>query len=1501
MLTAWFAHYIGQIFIPPCTFLASLAGDSILVFRQAPPWLMSKLLWNGLPLLILLYDLVDHIHAENPEAWAALGQAISVIIQCLEQLSASLVEWSSKEFHVTIFGTTYLFNHLYLDPSTEHFVDGSMLSDLIQPPVTNPLPGLYCQPCGSAFPFLQREVLTAQAEPGTKPITSSMTEDFSHAPEFSLIVDSGASQTCTGVQSDFDSLNTDPSVKNVLKGIAKGLSVEGEGKVTYVVRDTDGNFVHITTVALYVPALGDKRLLSPQGQRTSDGNPITFMVPTNDDMDPDTLPEIHVKSKAKGWLRAPPIQVIECSWSSSNLPTLQSTTTIGQDNQLEALQSAVDVTSKSNQNLSDAQKTLLLLHYRLGHLGFRHIQWLVRSGKLRVRNAKKVADCELPKCAACLYAKMTKRPDKATKSSVPIQDNEMAIRANDLLPGERISMDHYECSLKGRLYTGRKGPQSQQFCGGAIFVDHATGLIQVKHQVSFGAADTIQSKVLFERDAMNDGVIIQGYHTDNGVFSAKAFLEELASKGQTARFSGSGAGHQNGIAERSIRTVVGMARTMMMHAALRHGGGVINQELWPMAMDHAAWIYNRIPQQGSGLSPLELWTRSTAMNVADTLGNCHVWGCPTFILDPKLRKDGAKLPKWAPRSRQGVNMGFSRMHSSLIALVLNTRTQSITPQFHVVFDDSFSTVPSPTDGTIDTASWQQLITSPHDQVTLHTLPDDASETSLADEWLNPDELAMRRSAQRLNSSILQGSDPSSPPVQREMVPPQRETSVEQRESSEQSAVQREQPTRSVLKPRTLDFSAAKSPDPRILDFTQDTDFSPSDSLAPSARAIHPKAPTRPPVQAPASAPAPPAPNIPALPAEGRPQRNRQAPVLYQPDMGPARKWKSDMKGYTAMWKTEVVANLASTIKSSARQWSPREVHQLCELLAEVDSVESSNNPLQALAASKKSTKKDPDTPNLWDALTSDEQEEWLEAMRVEIKSLQARGTWTVVDRKKAGPKHIIPGTWSFKKKRFPDGTFRKYKARWCKRGDIERRKAGPSIDTYSPVVNWSSVRIMLLLGLICGLKTKQVDYTNAFAQADLPSPAYMELPEKFKQELGEGMDDPIIELHKSLYGGALAAKHWFDKLKKGLEDRGFRQCPMDPCLFIRKDMIIVTYIDDCVHWYKDESVMTEFIESLKSDGDKYNWEHTVEGQVNAFLGIDIQYHKKTNRYRLTQTGLIDKVLAATGLQDCNAKPTPCSADGKPLGTDADGPLAKEDWSYPSVVGMLLYLAGNSRPDIAFAVHQCGRFTHAPKASHEAAVIRICRYLKGTRDQGLILKPGNELNVDCFVDADFGGLFSVEDSMDPVSAKSRTGYVIMLAGCPLVWASKLQTTIALSTQNAEYVALSQSLRELSSIRELILDLVGTLGLGTDIQFNTLSKAFEDNAAALQFAKTGKLTLQNKHIATKYHWFRSHIKSEGNPEGWLEIEKVESDQQAADIFTKNLTEQKFKAARKLLCGW
>ena len=163
-------------------------------------------------------------------------------------------------------------------------------------------------------------------------------------------------------------------------------------------------------------------------------------------------------------------------------------------------------------------------------------------------------------------------------------------------------------------------------------------------------------------------------------------------------------------------------------------------------------------------------------------------------------------------------------------------------------------------------------------------------------------------------------------------------------------------------------------------------------------------------------------------------------------------------------------------------------------------------------------------------------------------------------------------------------------------------------------------------------------------------------------------------------------------------------------------------------------------------------------------------NKMENGIELKQTGLINRILVSLGLEDGTPKSTP--AEKTPLGKDVDGQHRLEDWNYRSVVGMMMYLATNSRPDNAFAVNQYCRFSNDPKRCHEKTVKRIGRYLKGTKDSGMIINQDTSLGLDLYADANFAGLFSVEDPDDPVCAKSRTGWLITLGGVPVTWSSKL---------------------------------------------------------------------------------------------------------------------------------
>ena len=198
-------------------------------------------------------------------------------------------------------------------------------------------------------------------------------------------------------------------------------------------------------------------------------------------------------------------------------------------------------------------------------------------------------------------------------------------------------------------------------------------------------------------------------------------------------------------------------------------------------------------------------------------------------------------------------------------------------------------------------------------------------------------------------------------------------------------------------------------------------------------------------------------------------------------------------------------------------------------------------------------------------------------------------------------------------------------------------------------------------------------------------------------------------------------------------------------------------------------------------------------------------------------------------------------------------------NYASVVGMMLYLCGHSRPDISFAVHQCARYTFAPKRSHEKALIRIGRYLKGTADKGLTLQPTPDLTLDCYPDADFAGLWNYESPHDPHCVRSRTGYLITLCNCPVIWVSKLQTAIALSTMEAEYIALSQACRDLFPIIDLVNELSQVLNHASPSSPRLHIRVHEDNVSALTLGKLEprRMTPRSKHYALKYHWFREHI--------------------------------------------
>ena len=1233
------------------------------------------------------------------------------------------------------------------------------------------------------------------------------------------VADTGASSICRIKKEDFVPGSYAVLVKPIeMGGIAGGLKVVGKGKTQFEFVTAKGKIIRIARDAYHVPDL-PVDLVPPQKiMRTAkdgwfkingdaarlefrNGNVISAP------FDPVTrLPMFHT--------------FVDASKAALELET--------------SLYSCV--TEESNQNLTRAKKEMLRWHWRLGHPGMALVKWLARRGLLGTasQRIKEVKDDEHPLCASCRYGKQGRKPTGATRT-IARSDKLGKLKQEKLEPGDCVAVDQFVVKQGGRLFTtSGHEKEEDRFKGGTIFVDMATGKMYIRPQVSLGTEETLVAKACFEREAALNGVKIKHYHTDNGVFTSQDFVAEVHQSDQRLTYSGVGAHHQNGVAERAIGTVIRRARTQLLHAQLRWHEQTPTS-LWPMSLMHAVWLENTIPSIDFGMSPDELFSRTTSNH--SNLLNLHPWGCPTYVLMPTLQ-DGMKLPKWKPRARRGQFMGWSPLHSSSVGLIRNLTTGRLSPQFHVVFDPWFETVYE--NGDKAPAAWDILLTHHHYEVAL----DDTDTSELHDDWLTKEELAAKQARACRDTALSQ-------PMSKQ----EGEGELKLR-AGDTSRIPEEEP---------VEVNKEEKEEMEVEENTME--------VVPEAEPLH-------------------GPLNPDLSLDGPAASLRLNPRNRRQNI-PMNIGSTGMKSYFA------ALDRAQELKR-ANKWTQRQalVSWLVESMDPEEGYLDTSVPdlsLRAFKASKKGN--NPDLPNYREAMTGPHRKDFEKAMQREIEALESHGTWRGVLRSSIpSDAEVVPLTWAFRIKRKPNGDFDKFKARLVVRGDLQRDER----ETYAPVVKWSTIRTVLAFALKNKLKTRQVDFDNAFVQAELNEnesifctlPVGAEHPTHLNKEV-------VLQLQKSLYGMRDAPKFWFRKVKQGLESLGFVASEHDQCLFMHKEkkILLLLYVDDCLLFCEDDNVLQQCINDMQNQFQLT--EQDVGGDVFNYLGIELTI--EGTKVTMRQDGLMKKIFEKTGWQGLNGDKTP--ARHKPLGADLNGEEFDFNWEYSSVVGMLMFLV-NTRPDIQFAVHQCARFTHNPKRSHGNAVKRIIRYLLDTRldgkDRGLTFDVGDPKEVpkvECFVDADFAGLWNVEHNEDPVSSKSRTGFVVFVGNCPVIWQSKLQVETALSTTEAEVVALSQSMRELLWLRRLIVDIASTLGTTVQKDIEIKSKVFEDNNGAIALAHKSGGSSRTKHIHTKYWFFKENIGAEKG----IVLVKIGTQDQLGDIFTKGVEEHLFVPLRDRLMGW
>ena len=1284
-----------------------------------------------------------------------------------------------------------------------------------------------------------------------------LTNEHRHC-EVPIVIDTGASFALTPFQEDYVS-DLEPSDITEMHGLNDSVQVKGVGWVEWTVRDAFGQAAIIRTRAYYVPS-SNIRLFSPQsyfglherGHAYLDHRKLIFTTADDRELEFPYNP---------------------CSF----LPLMFLNHTVVQVGITGGIRRALtnsecflnhSILDNQNYNLSGPAKELLLWHDRLAHASCSWVQSLMRptKGEVGVKNPpllstkyQQTKSISPPKCAGCQLAKQHRSSANSQVTS-NIPERERAIRRSATAAGDQVSIDLYSSPEPGRLaHTYGKERPTERYTGGSIFVDHFSSLIKIYHQVHASAAETLLSKGEFESFAQDFGVKIRSYRADNQPFDAAIFVDDIEVKGQTINYSGVGAHHQNGVAERAIQTVTNWARAMMMHQLLRWPDQ-FDPKLWPFAMDYAVHIWNNLPRQDTGLSPLEMFT-GQLQPTNGAIKRARVWGCPAYVLNPALQ-DGKKLPKWDPRSRIGVYLGCSSSHHTTVGLILKPETGHISPQFHVVYDERFETVYGhATPRAFDSELWESLLVN--DAI-------DQRLTSYDRERAADDRhSAVIEHAQDLYRDFIDSDDDDSSC------------------SSASEGEVDESPFSSSSEPSAPEgvISPNSTPDPDL-----DPDY-----ITRSGRRV--KKPRYV--------------NL-LLPGQdhGLKVEHRYQPYVeqcYLAGGNPRQKVRSsklqdaDLHGIKWDPRTFLLSNISDT---------RRALQALLE--AQNDGYGWHHRALAAKG-------EDPEFNPTWEqAMNGPLADGYWEAARKEIDTLIAMGVWEVVERKPW--MNVLPAVWAFRKKVYPSGLVRKLKARLCVGG--HRQKEGKDYwSTFAPTVSWTTVRLLLILSVQMQLATRQVDYTAAFVHADIDKPPnYEEMSDEEKEKWGVFVEMPrgfvadgqqlvrasnagpqkggqVLRLKKSLYGLRQAPRNFFLHLRNKLEAVGFQQATeIDPCLFISDKVICLVYVDDTLLFAREMSDIDEVLRQLV---DEQGMALEVEDDVAGFLGVHIAKDEKTGELELTQRGLINRIVEALGADKMDPVSTPANTV---IGSDEDGDPPAATFNYASVIGMLWYVYGHSRPDIGYAVSSAARYSFRTKRSHELALIRIGCYLKGTANRGLRLKPldTRKFELDVYVDSDFMGLYGKEKRENPDNVKSRAGHVMLLNGCPIIWSSKLMQQIALSTMMAEYYALSAAMKEVLPLIEVIKAVAKGFGIDESCVTEFRTTVWEDNMGALTLAQLdpGQHTVRSKFYDVRVHWFRSILHA---PKSKMSVKKVESTEQLADLFTKPLPEATFQYLRKKLLGW
>lgn len=488
---------------------------------------------------------------------------------------------------------------------------------------------------------------------------------------------------------------------------------------------------------------------------------------------------------------------------------------------------------------------------------------------------------------------------------------------------------------------------------------------------------------------------------------------------------------------------------------------------------------------------------------------------------------------------------------------------------------------------------------------------------------------------------------------------------------------------------------------------------------------------------------------------------------------------------------------------------------------------------------------------------------WKRAMTEEFLALLRNNTWTLTLLPPG--KNLIVCTWIFRIKKQADGSIARHKARLVAQGFSQE----PGFDfheTFSPVVKPTTIRLILSIAVTMGWKITHLDVNNAFLNGDLQEEIYMKQPQGFEQ----GSPMMVCKLNRAIYGLKQASRSWFLAIRSVLLSLGFSQSKADTSLFFRTRKSEVIYlllnVDDMLITGFSPSAIKLVIQQLKS-----HFSLKDLGEVIHFLGVEVT--KTTQGLHLSQASYLVGLLNKVQMRDAKSYPTPMLSNSKLSKYEGD-PMV-DGKLYRSVIGALQY-ATITRPEICFSVNKVSQFMSCPLDSHWKVVKRILRYLAGTLDYGLHIRPSKPI-ITGFSDSDWAS--------DPDDRRSVSGYCVYFGDNLISWSSKKQKVVSRSSTEAEYRSLAQVASEVSWLSSLILEL--------GIKAQTTPVIWVDNLSTIGLASNPVLHARAKHIELDMHFVRDLVANHA-----VDLRHVPSLDQIADLFTKPLSNQFFSRLRNKL---